>query len=127
MNFHLYGVVDCLHHKKPLAYQGRELCFEVNMNSPQKDRLKALVGDGLARVSVSVSEKVSGPDYSSMSISVTVTMTCDQNEKTVATAREEALGECLTFLDAQLADVQTCFLKAVDDAMERERQHKADQ
>lgn len=126
MMFHLYATVDCLYEGTALTHNGRDLCFEVNMQEPNdnKDKFKVLVGDALSRVSVSVSEKISGPSYSSMSISVTVTLTCDQSEKILAESRELALGECLGFIDTQLADLQGCFLEAVHEAARREQEDR---
>lgn len=82
-----------------LDAEGAPVSYEVT-HMRQKDELKALVGDGQARVSVSLSEKMSGPyGYSSINVSVTVTMNCDQSVEYVRKAEEAALQECLGFLD----------------------------
>lgn len=68
-----------------------------------KDEIKMLIGDANARVSVSLSETVPGPyGYSNLKVSVTVTLNCDQNQKTIEQAENAALQECIAFLDTSV-------------------------
>lgn len=54
------------------------------------DALTALAGDGKAKVEVTLSEKIGGPQYSSLGIYVTVTLSCNQDTGTVHKASTEA-------------------------------------
>jgi hypothetical protein len=58
---------------------------EAVMSQEQKDRYKALIGDGLAKITVArdIGEKDFG---SGGSVAVTVTLTCDQSEGSVGNA-----------------------------------------
>ena len=65
-----------------------------------KDKYKALLGDGNARVSMSMSEKMGGPyGYSSVSINVSVSVNCNQDENTIAKAQDAAFTEVALGLD----------------------------
>ena len=68
----------------------------------QKDEFKKILGDGNARTSITVSERVGAEHYSSCSISCTVTLTCNQDKATIERAKEMALNEGLAFLDENI-------------------------
>lgn len=70
-----------------------------------KDKYKTLLGDTNAKVSVGLSVKLSGVGYSSASISVNVSLSCDQTEDTVARAKGFALDECAAFIEAHAPGV----------------------
>lgn len=58
-----------------------------------------MVGDGMARVSVSASQTMGLPNYGSAKLSVTVTLTCDQSDDSVRLVQEKALYLCGEFLN----------------------------
>jgi hypothetical protein len=61
-----------------------------------KDKFKQLLGDGGARVSMTLNERMGGSHgYSGVSTSVTVTLTCNQSEKTIRQAADLAFEECV--------------------------------
>lgn len=126
MSFHLFGTIDAVYRKRTLeSFEGVPVSIEVDMKEPSdanRDRLKKLLGDCQARTSVSVSEKVSGPDYSSVSMNVTVTLSCDQSDKALAEAQEIALSECLVFIDAHILDTHGMLMKHVKQALENEKE-----
>lgn len=64
-----------------------------------KDEYKKIIGDGNARVSVTLSERIGAEHYSSCSVSATVTLTCNQDQETIQRAEKMALNEGLAFLD----------------------------
>lgn len=66
----------------------------------QNDRYKALMGDAHARVNVGIDESIGGPyGYSNVKIRVSVTLVCDQNEKTIKEAEKACLDECMNFIE----------------------------
>jgi hypothetical protein len=68
-----------------------------------KDKFRQLIGDSGARVSISVSERIGGPyGYSSVSVNVTVTLSCDQNVATVREAEQQAFQEAAGFADENI-------------------------
>lgn len=65
-----------------------------------KDEYRDILGDGSARVSVSLGEKVGGPyGYSNVMINVTTTLGCNQDEETVARAHALAFQQNVQVLD----------------------------
>lgn len=66
------------------------------------DEYKSLVGDGGAKVSVSVGEKVGAPQYSSVSLMCSVSMVCDQDTAVISKAQTAAFEECVAFIDAHV-------------------------
>lgn len=65
----------------------------------QKDKFKKILGDAQARCSVTISERIGAANYSSVSMSTTVTLSCNQDSKTIQEAEEMALAEALAFTD----------------------------
>jgi hypothetical protein len=66
------------------------------------DPVKKVLGDGKARVSVSLAHKVGGPHYSSVSLSVNVSLSCGQDTDNVEEARELALAMATEFIEVNL-------------------------
>ncbi len=64
--------------------------FTMKKHPTKHDALVALAGDGKAKVEVTLSEKVGGPQYSSLGVYVTVTLSCNQDSGTVHAASTEA-------------------------------------
>jgi hypothetical protein len=80
---------------------GEPFSFVETLYMPtNKDKYKTLLGDTNAKVSVGLSVKLSGAGYSSASISVNVSLSCDQTEDTVTRAKDFALEECAGFISA---------------------------
>lgn len=91
----------------PLIYEGEPLNFEdTRYMAKDKDAFQAIQGDGAARVSVGLSVKLSGPNYSSASIQINVTLTCGQRADLVQQAEELALEESSRFLDANIPIIE---------------------
>jgi hypothetical protein len=69
-----------------------------------RDKYKVLLGDGQARVSLGVDERVSGPHgtYSSVSVRVSVTLSCDQSEEGISKASDLAIRKASSLLDQHL-------------------------
>lgn len=67
-----------------------------------KDKYKALIGDGQMRVSIGVDEKIGGPHYSSVSVRVNITASCDQNADTARALQEELFQDAQIFLDGHI-------------------------
>lgn len=66
----------------------------------QNDQMKAIMGDGQARVSVGVDEGIGGPyGYSSVKVRVHVTLACDQNAETVTKAQQLCFDQCTGFIE----------------------------
>lgn len=89
-----------------------------------KDKFKELLGDGSARVSVGVDEKFNGPSgtYSSVSLRVNVTLTCDQAEKVIDKAAEEALNVGLGFLDKHASTATSMLLSHLEAIEQSQRE-----
>ncbi len=86
-----------------------------------RDEFKKILGDGNARVSVSLSERMGGPyGYSSVSTNVTVTLNCNQDAATIRKAQEMAFGEAAGF-------TEDCFGKAMDMLRHHLSQHYRDE
>lgn len=66
------------------------------------DELKGILGDEKAKVSVSLGHKIGGPHYSSVSLYVSVSLTCDQSEDSVTKAKEIATESTMSFIDEYL-------------------------
>lgn len=66
----------------------------------KKDKYEELLGRGEGRISVTLGETLPGPiGYSSIKVSVTITLTCQQDSETMAKARGLAFEEGIDFLD----------------------------
>lgn len=67
------------------------------------DKYKAILGDANAKVNVNLSESIGGPyGYSNVKISVSVTLSCDQNADSMQMAKQYCLDECLDFLQSNI-------------------------
>lgn len=87
----------------PFQHEGRPTVFEeVRYVAKDMDAFAGLQGDGAARVSVGLSLKLSGPNYSSASLQVNVTLTCHQSAQGVHRAEQLALEETSSFLDLHI-------------------------
>lgn len=66
-----------------------------------KDEFKALLGDAQARISIGLDERFSGPSgtYSSASVRVNVTLSCDQSKEKIEQATQMAFDYASDFLD----------------------------
>lgn len=81
------------------AIKGEDATYEQS-EILMKDEYKKLIGDANARTSVSVSSKMGGAyGYSAVSINVSVTLTCNQDRKTLKAAKDACLNECVSFID----------------------------
>lgn len=82
----------------------------------QNDQMKALMGDGQARVSIGLDEHIGGPyGYSGVKLRVNVTIACDQNVDTVTKAQGLALDQCMSFIEDNIKvtyDLLCAHLKA---------------
>lgn len=64
------------------------------------DKYKELVGDGNARTSITVAETIDGPRrFTSVRISCTVTLNCNQSADSIEQAKAAAFEECVVFID----------------------------
>jgi hypothetical protein len=57
------------------------------------DTLKALLGDGKARVRQEITETLGGARYSSVKVSTSIEVSCGQSTETIRKAAREALAE----------------------------------
>jgi hypothetical protein len=84
----------------PIAKIGDQMASYTKTEIKQSDKYNKLVGDGLARVSIGFGEKIGGPyGYSSVDVRVNVTLTCNQDEKTLTDASHLAFQECINVAD----------------------------
>lgn len=82
-----------------------ECTWEATMQDIKaKTSLASYLGDGNAKVSVSLSEKIGGPRYSSTSVMVTVSLACNQDHDTVDKAAKAAHVHAVSLLDSFLED-----------------------
>ena len=92
----VHTTVETLDHRRNFV---EKLSWE-RTHTVMSDSLKALLGNGKARVSVSLSEKISGPvGYSSVSTNVSVTFSCNQDEDTVNAASAAAFEQAVAVTD----------------------------
>lgn len=84
--------------------------YESVMHS--KDEFKQLLGDAQARVSIGMDEKIAGPHYSSISIRVNITVSCDQTTESIRRAQEMLTKEGMAYLEGHY-----------EQAVERLREH----
>lgn len=70
--------------------------YESTMN---KDKFKELLGDGQARVSIGMDERIAGPHYSSVSIRVNISVNCNQSAETIEAATELLSDEAMAYLE----------------------------
>lgn len=77
-----------------------------------KDDFKQLLGDAQTRVSIGMDEKIAGPHYSSISIRVNITVSCDQSTDTIRRAQEMLTKEGMAYLEGHY-----------EQAVERLREH----
>jgi hypothetical protein len=74
--------------------------WEESMVVRKKDAFKKLLGDGNSRVSMALSERMSGPyGYSSVNVNVSITVTCNQDEDTIEEAAHLAFEEAVAISD----------------------------
>jgi hypothetical protein len=69
--------------------------IEVNM----ADSIKEVLGDGKGEVSMGLSKKIGGPQYSSVSLYVNVKLRCGQDEASIQQAQRLAMDEVLLAMD----------------------------
>ena len=87
-------------HGNPIAMIGDTVVSYTRTEMKQKDDYQKLLGDGNARVSVGLGEKIGGPyGYSSVDVRVNVTLTCNQDEGTLTNAAHLAFRECVAVVD----------------------------
>lgn len=67
------------------------------------DSYKKLIGDGNAKVAISINERIGGPyGYSSVGVNILVTVTCNQDENTIRAAEKLAFNEVAEAMDSYL-------------------------
>lgn len=101
-----------------------ESSWEATMTTkhPTKhDALASLLGDGKAKVEVTLSDKVGGPAYSSTTVYVTITLSCNQDEKTVMRAASEAQTMAASLLSEYIEDASKTLLHRVEHMAETAR------
>lgn len=88
-----------------------DLCTDINLtweatmqHTKAKETFSQFAGDGKAKVSISLSEKIGGPQYSSVSVMVTVSLTCNQDEETINKAAGAAHTHTISLLDSYIED-----------------------
>jgi hypothetical protein len=87
--------------KRPInKIRGRDATYKETYY--MKDEFKTILGDGQARVSVGLDEKIGGRNYSSAAVRVNVTLSCDQSADTIKKATEMAFNTAAEFLDTHL-------------------------
>lgn len=64
-----------------------------------KDDFKKLLGDAQARVSIGMDEKIAGPHYSSVSIRINITASCDQKTDVIREMQELLTKEAMAYLE----------------------------
>lgn len=97
-------VVETLDHRGDVvdSINGVDTSYEQEV-ALAKDKFKQLIGDANARTSVSVSSKMGGPyGFSSVSVSCSVTLTCNQDDKTIQEAKMAAFQEAVGFIDVTM-------------------------
>jgi hypothetical protein len=104
------GNKDVLYTIGPHIATYRDTHYESIMAS--KDEYKQLLGDAQARVSIGMDEKIAGPHYSSVSIRVNITVSCDQETESIRRAQEMLTKEAMAYLEGHY-----------EQAMERLREH----
>jgi hypothetical protein len=88
----------------------RDTYYESPMTT--KDEFKKMLGNAQARVSIGMDEKIAGPHYSSVSIRVNITASCDQSAEVIRDMQELLTKEAMTYLEGHY-----------EAAVERLRQH----
>lgn len=84
----------------PIAMVGDAVASYTRTEMNRKDEYSEIIGDGKAKLSMGLGEKIGGPyGYSSVDVRVNVTLTCNQDEKTLADAAHLAFKECIAVLD----------------------------
>jgi len=81
---------------------GEDASRRVQMMRPS-EKYRSLLGDANSKVNVNLSESLGGPyGYSSVKLSVSVTLTCNQDPDTIQLAKQYCMDECLDFLDGNI-------------------------
>ncbi len=78
---------------------GNEKASYTRTEVKEKDEYQKILGDGNARVSVGLDEKIGGPGYSSVGIRINVGINCNQDCETIEKAYGLAFRECVTIMD----------------------------
>jgi len=82
-----------------------DLCFKKYFTEDElymADAFKPLVGDGKARVRREITETLGGPRYSSVKVSTSIEITCDQSKDKIEKAAREAYAEAQILNDEAL-------------------------
>lgn len=79
----------------PLEHLCRKLYFTTE-HLHMKDRLEALINhDGRAKVRREIGETIGGPGYSSVRVSTSIEICCDQNSEVIQKAAAAIYQECV--------------------------------
>lgn len=80
----------------PLQDLCKKLRFSEEHLQMSKDRFAALMaGDGRAKVRREIGETIGGPGYSSVRVSTSIEICCDQNSAAIQKAAEAIYQECV--------------------------------
>jgi len=83
-----------------IKYIGDVMASHTKTEVKTGDLYAEVYGNGAARVSVGLGEKIGGPyGYSSVDVRVNVTLTCNQDEETLTRAAHLAFRECVSVTD----------------------------
>lgn len=94
---------------------GRPASYRRTTVKKYEDDLEKVVGNGQARVSVSLNETVGGPEaYSSVRLGVHVTLTCNQDADTIKVAHDLAFQECVGALDSTIDDAMKMLVTHIE-------------
>jgi len=100
-NVHISVVTKGLESTEIDVIDNKQATYEGTIIMP--DKFKDLLGDENARVSVSFNERMGGSHgFSSVGVTATVTINCDQSEGVISEAQEVAFRTAVDFADAHL-------------------------
>lgn len=81
------------------------------------DRYEKILGNGKAKVRREITETLGGPNYSSVRITVSVEITCNQDESTIQEASQMLHQELIILLEEDVGASYEKLLDAVDTAV----------
>jgi hypothetical protein len=73
-----------------------DLCYQSYLTEEQlymADVFKSLSGDGKAKIRREITETLGGPRYSSIKVTTSIELTCDQSQPVIRRAAKEAMAE----------------------------------
>lgn len=81
-----------------VEYQDETISYSETVNLDMKDKYKQLIGDGNARINTSLSAKIGGANFSSISVGASCTLGADQSEGKMALAQKYSHEICQEFV-----------------------------